>query len=141
MWFCLFCCYDLRYKHCHTNFGENRGILSLRQHIVDTNLPAKGYLDYAWLQCNYYTEKTQGYGMNWLPWKPQGSSAWNVGKIMTLFEVSYTSTSASTFFIVTFNVTAVDIIHFHILCVSSVCLFYEPKGWGNRVLPPHGYRW
>lgn len=77
-----------RYQHCETNFREERGMKTLCEAIKEIDLPAVAYLDYAWLQTNYYKEKPQGYGMNWLP-KKISNTSWNPGKIQMLFSVSY----------------------------------------------------
>jgi hypothetical protein len=75
-----------RYEHVETNFREERGLKTLSEKIAAVGLPAVGYLDYAWLQTNYYKERPQGYGMNWLPMKTDSSSGWKPGKVALLFE-------------------------------------------------------
>jgi len=77
-----------RYEHVETNFREERGLKRLQEKILKVGLPAKGILDYAWLQTNYYKERPQGYGMNWLPMKKDDRVAWYPGKIHMLFEVN-----------------------------------------------------
>jgi len=39
--------------------SQERGLKTLSEKIVEVGLPAKGYLDYAWLQTNYYKERPQ----------------------------------------------------------------------------------
>jgi hypothetical protein len=85
----LFKYYPERYEHVETNFREERGLKTLMERVHSHNLPARGYLDYAWLQTNYYKERPQGYGMNWLPMKTDGKSSWTIGKIKMLMEVQY----------------------------------------------------
>jgi hypothetical protein len=82
--------YPERYEHVETNFREERGLKTLMERVHVLNLPAKGYLDYAWLQTNYYKERPQGYGMNWLPTKTDGKNTWTIGKIKMLMEVGMT---------------------------------------------------
>mmetsp|Transcript_6908 Transcript_6908/g.15825 ORF Transcript_6908/g.15825 Transcript_6908/m.15825 type:complete len:775 (+) Transcript_6908:213-2537(+) len=82
--------YPVRYEHVETNFREERGLRKIVEKIRNDGLPARGYLDYAWLQTNYYKEKPQGYGMNWLPMKREARNAWDPGKIQMLFEAGIT---------------------------------------------------
>ena len=83
----LFKYYPKRYQHVETNFREERGLKTLVEVLSMHQLPARGYLDYAWLQTNYYKERPQGYGMNWLPMKIDGKNTWTIGKIKMLMEV------------------------------------------------------
>jgi hypothetical protein len=102
----------VRFQHCETNFREERGIKNLQKSIVSLGLPAVAFLDYAWLQTNYYKEKPQGYGMNWFPIKAQGGSTWNQGKIKMLFSVR--ESYICTFF------------HFYFYQFFSTDLFCQP---------------
>jgi hypothetical protein len=43
-----------------SNFREERGLKKVQDKLLEGALPSVGYLDYAWLQTNYYKEKPQG---------------------------------------------------------------------------------
>ncbi len=58
--FILFKYFPGRYEHLESNFREERGLETVSEKLREVGLPSVGYLDYAWLQKNYYRERPQG---------------------------------------------------------------------------------
>ena len=54
------CVQYVNFEHVKSNFREERGLKKLQEKLLQHKLPSKRYLDYAWLQTNYYKEKPQG---------------------------------------------------------------------------------